>query len=744
MYCSSIFISWSLSCIILLTIETNNQEKPNLVLFENRDSYKKDSLYKTNNMKKNKLSFDYPSTSKKCILIFSLFFALFFQNTLAQNVKAEFTLITKTNTPAEDSIYIIFSNMLGGVKMNKVAPNKWQTSLNIWGSCQYKYNRCEINGMDEEWQNRDRGFRDLTVNPGQTSISVTDTVYKWRWWPADGVLPAIDSSSYLKQPPSTLPSSDFHCGIALPDWWWKEFYPLIPSTLDRVIRNTNADWVEIIPTFTFKQISPMPIIGAKDFISIPDSSLNYVISECHKRNLKVLMLINLWGDVPDTLVGSHSKEWWLSYGKQYNSLMCHYAEICQKHNVEALCLNNGWQLWQIIPQQIPLVDSIGIWIIEDMKSKYKGLIGVEASSQYPNMKVHGKADFLTAGMWQNLQIGSDVPQPSVDQILNYKGWSGIQNQLDNPLKVTAEKWNKKLVILSHVISSYYDALRGNPYWETQFYWNPEDKNIPYDFQVQANAYEASMRAITAKNFMGGVYSFNYNLWNSVDKTPSIRTKPAENVLAKWYKWIRNQSPEKPGLKLNVNALNFGSVKLNTSKADSITISNSSWPILLVDSIYTNTTAFKPNKNKLELRGIDYIGIVFKPETFGSYTDTLYLKNNSALSLIKIPLTGVTDNTSTGINELIRSFEYEVFPNPLNDYTTFIFKTDEELYVGIEIYNSIGMKIDQIKNQRITSGNIQLVWRNSLPSGLYYCILRVYKTTDSSQTFIKLVKLIIDK
>jgi hypothetical protein len=105
------------------------------------------------------------------------------------------------------------------------------------------------------------------------------------------------------------------------------------------------------------------------------------------------------------------------------------------------------------------------------------------------------------------------------------------------LRAAALKWGKQIVLNEISSSSYDGTVRGVPYWESQMYYNNDNAGVPVDVQEQADAYEAFLRTVSGKSWIKGSFSFNYNYWDSIDKAPSIRAKPAEGVLAKWHRWM---------------------------------------------------------------------------------------------------------------------------------------------------------------------------------------------------------------
>ncbi|MCX6136958.1 MAG: M6 family metalloprotease domain-containing protein [Ignavibacteriales bacterium] len=97
----------------------------------------------------------------------------------------------------------------------------------------------------------------------------------------------------------------------------------------------------------------------------------------------------------------------------------------------------------------------------------------------------------------------------------------------------------------------------------------------------------------------------------------------------------------PVMVVSKAGLAFGDAAKNGTKADSLTIRNTSINSLSIDSIWTTKSVFKANRTTgIEIGG-DSLKLVvsFSPDKTGAFADTLYLKNNSLTPLVKIPLSG---------------------------------------------------------------------------------------------------------
>ncbi|MFZ4620294.1 MAG: choice-of-anchor D domain-containing protein [Bacteroidota bacterium] len=98
---------------------------------------------------------------------------------------------------------------------------------------------------------------------------------------------------------------------------------------------------------------------------------------------------------------------------------------------------------------------------------------------------------------------------------------------------------------------------------------------------------------------------------------------------------------RPALLPSAQSLSFGTVARHIPRTMELKITNSIVNKLTVDSIYTKTKHYSVNRSSGSVVQNDTLklAVQFTADTFAVYIDTLYLRNNSANGLVKIPLSG---------------------------------------------------------------------------------------------------------
>jgi len=456
-----------------------------------------------------------------------LYFTNFAQVTL--------NLTVQCDTPDDESVCVGFQ-WKDPVKMTKVGENQWQTTIGFYtvgDTMKYRYCRnCEPGAADEYFEGTDKSWRSLPVTSKE--MTVNDTVAKWRWWPADGILPEVNTSAYISMPSDKFPLPSSKCGIGLPDWWAHQWLPSIDSTFKKIRKNTKAQWLAYYVINEMSQCYPSPLIIREGSNGTPEADLIKIISEAHEHGLKVCLIPSIMETSEDPSPTNHSRDWWEQFQAQWREIMIYYAKLAQQYHVEML----GFKMWPAIEsigdEEKSIVDPLAQELLKDLRHYYQGDILVEFR-RYFDMNVYALGDYLGAGGGFMFDLTTSK-NPTVSELRN-----AMLEKLDD-FGNSVTKWGKPFIITAFGRYSYdgaaanlcEDSERLNP-------WYPNNPNWPMDLQEQADIYEAFFQAITQKNWISGAFPWCYFYWDSIDKDINIRSKPAEKVVAKWFRWITNRA-----------------------------------------------------------------------------------------------------------------------------------------------------------------------------------------------------------
>jgi hypothetical protein len=478
----------------------------------------------------------------------------------ADKIHITFNVTCECATPKDEVVCVRIGGGIHGGReiyaLNKITNKEWSRRIDLdsWSvgaNMPYRYCRNYMDsGADESFDDKNKmGLRWLRLK--SASLSVNDVVHKWRWWPVDGIVPKIDDSEHFKVPPVYLPQPEFIRGIELPDFWWDNFSRDVEPTLDKIVRSAGADWIQYCPIPQITRFYPTPLIIREAPNGTPEKELIKIIVQAHNRGLKVFLNPFPWPayGVEDPSPNSHSDGWWRAFEAQWRPIMLYYATIAQRYGVEMLGFLMWPAIWNVSWDEARIVNELSTPVLESVRAVYRRFVCTLFYPWGPDIDVYGKSDYLGFKIWDTWPYKmSESDAPRVADMAET-----LSAGINDTLRTGALKWGKQ-VVLNEISSSSFDGtVRGVPNWESQLYYYNDNPKVAVDLQEQADAYEAILRTVSGKSWIIGSFSFNYNYWDSIDKAPSIRAKPAERVVAKWFQWMNPNS-----LTLTISSLNGGS------------------------------------------------------------------------------------------------------------------------------------------------------------------------------------------
>lgn len=209
--------------------------------------------------------------------------------------------------------------------------------------------------------------------------------------------------------------------------------------------------------------------------------------------------------------------------------------------------------------------------------------------------------------------------------------------------------------------------------------------------------------------------------------------------------LKGQSPS-PNLVLTTNQLEFGSVKQDSLVTKIIAITNSSINNLSIDSVFTLTERFSivGNSTFQTVRRGDTLKVTisFSSSSVGTFSDTLYISNNSLNKVVKVFLSGIATpvlSVSDENSALPEEFALrQNYPNPFNPSTTINYQLPKNSLVTLKVFDVLGKEVAELVNEMKDAGYYDVKFDASkLSSGIYF-----YRIT--AESFIATKKLLLMK
>ena len=311
-----------------------------------------------------------------------------------EKVTIEFWKSGTENSPHEQRTTPWYSGNASGRSytiMTKVGINQWQAtvdldttlvSANATSQSLYHYFYGRNTGNHE---NKDIAFsrtgdmsntRKLDFGWHTKSLLVQeDTLTAWFAWPTDGVMPTIDTSTYLSAPPSDINTTTFMAGGGMNDYWRGYWNPFIGNYLDNMVRDLDANWIMLVPGPKIIQHHPtVTVIRDHDINSMPEQDIKKVITEAHKRGLKVFWYTLAPGSEEGNY--DHSKvdaAWYVDYANAMRPEIIWQATLAETYGVELI----GFQPFPtsgLKNEYLATIDSIAALILTEVRAIYSGKI----------------------------------------------------------------------------------------------------------------------------------------------------------------------------------------------------------------------------------------------------------------------------------------------------------------------------------------------------------------------------------
>ncbi|MBM3179694.1 MAG: hypothetical protein FJZ86_04995 [Chloroflexi bacterium] len=465
-----------------------------------------------------------------------------------------FELTVPSVTPPGDIIYIQF-NIFGWMEPIPMWPlgnQRWAYKLygplNVLGSFSYRYCRNGQCGSADDAQtigSAPSGRQALTSILGQ---DILDTVGTWKW--------------YENPEPTTLvganitPRADsFVAGVEYQPTYrpnWSYYAP-------QAFANTQAlgaNFAVLTPSWTYTNISPLRFttVPGQDPLWI-DSAI--MISQARALGLNVALFptpnfpasadastslsTNFW------LAAPRDAEWWQTWFTRYRAFAVNYADLASQTGSQILVLGGDWVTPALPGGTLP--DGNPSNTPADVETQWKAIIA-DVRSHF-NGQVFWAMPYTPSSIKTPLNLLQDVdgiyllwsaPLSTSQSATKLDFANEAGRILDNEVAPLVSLLNKP-IILAIAYPSASGAASGcvangtGGCFDLLALSRPDAdiSSIGLDLQTQADVYEAMLTALNARSWISGFISRGYYIPAALqDKSTSIHSKPAADILWYWY------------------------------------------------------------------------------------------------------------------------------------------------------------------------------------------------------------------
>ena len=285
------------------------------------------------------------------------------------------------------------------------------------------------------------------------------------------------------------------------------------------VKRINAGWVAVIPYgFSHSGQPNVTFDHSRQWWGERTDGSCKLIEYAKSHNLKVMLKPHVWvrgeGWTGDYKLST--EEQWKQWEQDFSAYILNHAKVADSLKVELLCIGTEYRT--------PAKERPEFWrkMIREIRQVYSGKITYASNwDNYENIIWWDAVDYIGIDAYFPLVDGT---HPSVKDIEN--GWKPVKTQL----AAFSRKWNKPILFTEYGFQSVNGA--------TGRHWEVDKSGENANHQLQADAYEATYRALIEESWFAGgfLWKWHFNApngrWRGTEWTP--QNKPAEEVIARWY------------------------------------------------------------------------------------------------------------------------------------------------------------------------------------------------------------------
>jgi hypothetical protein len=443
-----------------------------------------------------------------------------------------FEVEVPANTPVTDIPSIQF-NPYGWTEPIPLWPlgnNHWvyqlYSPLNMLGDFSYRYCRNDQCGVADDTQTPP-GHNGRLISTSLAPQDLQDLVKSWTWFQ-----PTTQTSQVGL--PVTSRSAGFWAGVEflpLADPTWQAWMPLAVQN----VKGLQANWLVLEPTWTVSWTDPFifsPVAG-KDPLWM-DSQDTISRAKASKMNVALFPEPELPSDSTSWWAAApRTSAWWDAWFNRYSAFVLYFADLAADSGAQSLVFGGEWTL-PALPGGT-LSDGSSSGVPADAQTRWESLI------------IQIRQHFTGQLLWATTYPGGLQTLPSFANKLDgvYLLWyaplsgstvdeltASAGQILDSEIEPFQAELGTQLVIAAAYPSMSGAASASVP---LSTILRPANGQGALDMQAQADIYQALLRAVNDRAWIGGFVSRGYYPPVALqDTSASIHGKPAADVLWYWY------------------------------------------------------------------------------------------------------------------------------------------------------------------------------------------------------------------
>ncbi len=455
--------------------------------------------------------------------------------------KITFEVSTPSTTPSADSLTLQFRTGAwhSPLPMWRIGANDWRFVLynpgDLAGSVFYRYCRNYACGSADDAATAGNGSTGRFFNQALFDQNLRDSVGRWQW--LEGGAGGAAALPAVKAHPN------FASGFDEPDNWQPGFLPFYAQAFG-AMQADGAGWVSFT-RLAAAHMQPQPSYGDDLALAPVAADWTAIVSTAHNVGLRVSLhpvtchytpygACDYWNGI------KYSAAFWDSWFAAYERFLLTEAALARDSGADQLVVGD-YKLRPSFPGEPEAApDAEARWrtLLAKVRGIYGGPLAFEllmGTNVWPSSPPFMDAvDVIRVWWWAPL---SNNNRPGIAEMAGAAG-----ALLDSQVLPMQQRFNKPVVLSAAYLSADGAATQCLRRSDGKCYafedLAPDAPDVPtyaLGLAEQGDIYQALLLAVNDRPWVSGVFSFGYNpAVVLLDKSVSVRGKPAEDILAAWF------------------------------------------------------------------------------------------------------------------------------------------------------------------------------------------------------------------
>jgi hypothetical protein len=394
-----------------------------------------------------------------------------------------------------------------------------------WEDLRYRYVRAGDSQIGVERLSPDGLTTWRSATPGAPS---DDVVSSWRHQLRETILTYTPNTASIPRPTA------FDAGIELIDYWRPAWAPLVGPATQRA-RDDGAGSVQVARTWRMAGLqTSAPFVDDGGMNGMPLREVIAHIDAAHAQGVRFALRSSpfpvIFAD-QDAIDDPHDAAWIDTFFDEMQRAFVEDARIAEAHDVDLFILTNpdmGSSVDNVLAARI---DARWRGVIAAVRAAYSGPVTTDHFAEHAAYGWYADLDFVGAKFWDSVATSDSDGEAKME--------AQATNVLNTRYKPLSERFGRPVFFAEVAFASVDGGAqqRYGVYAREIDDFQPEIASVASDHAEQADAMEATLRAMASASWVQGAHIFGTSYFELDSKGFSITGKAAERAVSSVFEQL---------------------------------------------------------------------------------------------------------------------------------------------------------------------------------------------------------------